>query len=70
MLIGFPLKACGNDRYRACENDTWEGIRILQAIFIYIIEVEWNASDYPGGVYFYSLQTESYSETKKMILVK
>lgn len=33
-------------------------------------EAEWNASDYPNGVYFYKLETEKYSETKKMALVK
>ncbi|MBN8586465.1 MAG: T9SS type A sorting domain-containing protein [Ignavibacteria bacterium] len=33
-------------------------------------EAEWNASDYPSGVYFYKLETEKYSETKKMALVK
>ena len=33
-------------------------------------EVEWDASAYPSGVYFYRLQTESFSETKKLILSK
>jgi hypothetical protein len=33
-------------------------------------EVEWNASDYPSGVYFYTLQTESFIQTKRMVLVK
>jgi|WetSurMetagenome_2_1015567.scaffolds.fasta_scaffold01309_3 hypothetical protein len=33
-------------------------------------EVEWNADDFPSGVYFYQLKTESYLETKKMILIK
>lgn len=33
-------------------------------------QVEWDASNYPSGVYFYRLMTESFSETKKMILVK
>jgi hypothetical protein len=33
-------------------------------------EVEWNAADYPSGVYFYKLQTEDYSETKKLVLLK
>lgn len=33
-------------------------------------EVEWNASNFPSGIYFYKLQTESLSKTKKMILVK
>ncbi len=33
-------------------------------------EVSWDASNFPSGVYFYRLQTESFSESKKMILVK
>jgi len=33
-------------------------------------EATWDASKYPSGVYFYRLTTESYSETKKMILLK
>jgi len=32
--------------------------------------VDWNASEYPSGVYFYRLQTDSYTEVKKMILAK
>ena len=32
--------------------------------------IDWNANNYPSGVYFYKLQTESYSETKKMMLIK
>lgn len=32
--------------------------------------IEWNASDYPSGVYFYKLQTDDYSVTKKMVLIK
>ena len=33
-------------------------------------EVEWNAVNYPSGVYFYQLQTENFVKTKKMILMK
>jgi hypothetical protein len=33
-------------------------------------EVEWNASDYPSGVYFYKLISGDFVETKKMILIK
>lgn len=33
-------------------------------------QVNWNASEYSSGVYFYRLQTESFSETKKMVLIK
>ena len=33
-------------------------------------EVVWDASKYVSGIYFYTLKTENFSETKKMILLK
>lgn len=33
-------------------------------------EVSWNASKYPSGIYFYRLETEGFTDTKKMILIK
>jgi uncharacterized delta-60 repeat protein len=33
-------------------------------------EVNWDASKYPSGVYIYRLQTNDFTETKKMILIK
>jgi hypothetical protein len=33
-------------------------------------EIEFNATDYPSGVYFYRLQTDKYSDTKKLVLLK
>jgi hypothetical protein len=33
-------------------------------------EVEWNASAYPSGVYFYTLSTNLFIETKRMVLIK
>jgi hypothetical protein len=33
-------------------------------------EVEWNASNYPSGVYVYKLVTEDFTESKKMVLIK
>jgi len=32
--------------------------------------VDWNGSDFPSGVYFYRLQTDGYTETKRMTLIK
>jgi hypothetical protein len=33
-------------------------------------EVEWNAENYPSGVYFYTLSAGNYFNSKKMILLK
>ncbi|RPI18884.1 MAG: T9SS C-terminal target domain-containing protein [Ignavibacteriae bacterium] len=33
-------------------------------------EVEWNASNYPSGVYFYSLTAGDFTAEKKMVLLK
>ena len=35
-----------------------------------IYEAEWDASHRASGVYYYKLETESYTETKKMVLIK
>ncbi|HRE41470.1 MAG TPA: T9SS type A sorting domain-containing protein, partial [Ignavibacteria bacterium] len=32
--------------------------------------INWNAKNYPGGVYFYKLSSDNFNETKKMILIK
>jgi hypothetical protein len=33
-------------------------------------EVEWNAADYPSGVYFYKLVSGKFTQTNKMVLIK
>lgn len=33
-------------------------------------EVQWNAQNYPSGVYFYRLEVEGFSKTNKMLLIK
>jgi uncharacterized delta-60 repeat protein len=33
-------------------------------------EVEWDGSNYASGIYFYTLKTDNFSRTKKMILMK
>lgn len=35
-----------------------------------LYEIEFNAADYPSGIYFYSLRTQSNQTTKKMILLR
>ncbi len=35
-----------------------------------IYKTDWNASSYSSGIYFYRLETESFTETKRMVLVK
>ncbi len=31
---------------------------------------DWDASNYPSGVYFYKLETVDFKETKRMVLIK
>lgn len=33
-------------------------------------EVQWDASNYPSGMYFYTLSAGNYKETRKMILLR
>ena len=35
-----------------------------------IYKADWNATDFPGGVYFYKLSAAEFTQTKKMILIK
>lgn len=35
-----------------------------------VYKIDWNASHYSSGVYFYRLEADGFAETKKMILVK
>ncbi|MBI5402862.1 MAG: T9SS type A sorting domain-containing protein [Ignavibacteriae bacterium] len=35
-----------------------------------VYEVTWDASAFPSGVYFYTLESQSHRDTKKMLLIK
>ena len=32
--------------------------------------IEWNAEDYPSGVYFVKLITDEFTQTQKLMLIK
>lgn len=51
---------------------TGKEIAVLENKILAIGEYEyrWNAANLPSGIYFYKLETESFTQTKKMILVK
>jgi hypothetical protein len=35
-----------------------------------LYKIDWNAGDLPSGVYFYSLKTKSFNQTKKLMLLR
>jgi predicted nucleotidyltransferase len=35
-----------------------------------VYEADWDAGNFASGVYFYSLITDDFAETKKMVLIK
>jgi hypothetical protein len=43
---------------------------VNEQLYAGIYEVQWDASGYPSGVYYYKLTAGDFSETKKMILIK
>ncbi|HEY5122392.1 MAG TPA: T9SS type A sorting domain-containing protein, partial [Ignavibacteria bacterium] len=74
---GFPIKTFGNDK---------GGVFVTLKVFDILgrevatlvneqlapgtYEVEWNASQFSSGVYFYQFNAENYIATKKLILLK
>ncbi len=54
--------------YDVLGNEVSQLVNKLQAPGIY--QVEFNASNLTSGMYFYSLSTQGYSETKKLVLLK
>jgi hypothetical protein len=69
--IKYDLKAAGEVKlvvYDIQGSETAVLVNQRQEIGTY--EVEWNAADYPSGVYFYKLITDNFIDTKKMVLIK
>lgn len=74
--IKFDVKANGRrqtaDVKLIISNSLGQQIAVLvnQKLQPGTYEVDWDASNYPSGIYFYTLQSGEYSQTNKMILVK
>jgi hypothetical protein len=47
-----------------------EAIVLNEKLNAGVHQVEWNASDFTSGIYFYRLQTRNFADTKKLILIK
>lgn len=45
-------------------------ILVDQELQVGSYQVDWNAADYPSGIYFYRLETNDFTMTKKMVLSK
>jgi hypothetical protein len=45
-------------------------ILVNQQLKLGTYEVEWDASNYPSGVYYYKFSSGDFTETKKMVLIK
>jgi hypothetical protein len=70
-LIKFEIPKNSNARVSIYDNTG----RIVETIVNKSLspgtyEIQWNAANQPSGVYFYRLQTEGFSQTKRMVLIK
>jgi hypothetical protein len=43
---------------------------VSRYLFAGTYSVQWDANKFPSGIYFYKLQTDLFSETKKLALLK
>jgi len=74
---GFPIKTFGNDKGEVLvtlkvfdvlgrEVETLVNEQFAPGTY----SIDWNASQFSSGVYFYQLRVGTYLETKKMLLIK
>lgn len=69
--ISFDIKTSGNVKLTVF-NQLGQFVETLvdQDLAPGSYKTDWNAANYPSGVYFYKLETEGMVQTKRMILVK
>ena len=70
--IRFDIPASGNNVKLSMYNSLGEKIAepVNKSLGAGTYEVEFNATDYASGIYYYMLETGKFSEMKKMVLVK
>ncbi len=74
--IKFSVPLVGNGRDRSVQLTIYNALGQVVAVLVNeklnpgTYEVNWDAANYPSGVYFYKLEAGSNSETKKMIMLK
>ena len=70
-LLKFEIPKNSNARVSIYDNNgRLVEIIVNQSLSPGTYEIQWNAGSYPSGVYFYRLETEEFSQTKKMLLVR
>lgn len=73
VASGFPQKTFGNDRivlkiFDALGREV--ETLVNEALQPGTYSVDWNASEFPSGVYYYRLKSNDFTETKRMTLIK
>jgi len=73
--IKFSIPSVGKGRDRSIMkiyNSLGHEVQVLvnQSLQPGIYEVDWDASNFPSGVYFYELTSGDFIQTKKMVLIK
>ncbi len=74
--IKFDIPSVGNGRDRSVQLKIYDVLGKEAATLVNehlkpgVYEADWNAENFPSGVYFYKLESGSFTETKKMLLIK
>jgi glucose/arabinose dehydrogenase len=70
-VIGFSLIKSGNAKLRIF-NAQGKEVTILTDKYFEAgsYELSWNASSFAAGIYFYRLETNEFTETKRLVLLK
>jgi hypothetical protein len=69
--IRFAVPSSGNVNLEIFDNLGREKTKLLnEELRAGIYEIEFNAVNFPSGIYFYRITTGGFTDTKKMVLIK